>query len=205
MTATKKKTYILRVAVPSPLRHTFDYLPPENINLKNIKPGMRVLVPFGKREIVGVILEIANHSEYELTKLRLVTAILDSEPLLPKSILDLINWTSNYYHHPIGDVINNVLPNLLRKKPGKKSIDDYRYDIEFQKKNIQNTIELNEDQKKSIVTIKNYLGVFKTFLLDGVTGSGKTEVYLRVIAEVISKKKQVLVLVPKIKLFFFGK
>ena len=200
MTATKKKTYILRVAVPSPLRHTFDYLPPENINLKNIKPGMRVLVPFGKREIVGVILEIANHSEYELTKLRLVTAILDSEPLLPKSILDLINWTSNYYHHPIGDVINNVLPNLLRKKPGKKSIDDYRYDIEFQKKNIQNTIKLNEDQKKSIATIKNHLGEFKTFLLDGVTGSGKTEVYLRVIAEVIAQKKQALVLVPEINL-----
>ena len=200
MTNTKNKIYILRVAVPSPLRHTFDYLPPENVSPKNIKPGMRVLVPFGRREVVGVILEVANHSEYESTKLRLVSAILDSESLLPKSILDLITWTSNYYHHPIGDVINNVLPNLLRKKPGKKSIEDYRYDAKNPQKKIKNTIQLNEDQKKAITIIKNHLNEFKAFLLDGVTGSGKTEVYLRVIVEIIAQKKQALILVPEINL-----
>jgi len=197
-----KKPLILRVAVPSPLRRAFDYLLPKDYNHTNIMPGVRVLVPFGKQEIIGVVLEIATESKFEPAKLKAVLAVLDNEPLFPKSILDLIKWTSKYYHHPIGDVVNNALPNLLRETTRKKKIGDednkYKSNQESQVK--PKTIRLNEHQKQAIAAIKNHLNEFKTFLLDGITGSGKTEVYLRVIAEVIAAHKQALVLVPEINL-----
>ncbi|CAL7961633.1 primosome factor N' [Gammaproteobacteria bacterium] len=202
MLDTTKKPLILRVAVPSPLRRTFDYLLPKDYNPTNIMPGVRVLVCFGKQEIIGIVLEIATESKFEPAKLKAVITVLDDEPLLPKSILDLINWVSKYYHHPIGDVVNNALPNLLRETTRKKKIEDgdnkYKSSKESQAK--PKTIQLNEHQKQAIATIKNHLNEFKTFLLDGVTGSGKTEVYLRVIAEVIAAHKQALVLVPEINL-----
>lgn len=195
-----KKPLILRVAVPSPLRFTLDYLLPKKHKSATIKPGTRVLVPFGKQEIIGVILEITTESNLELTKLKSVLAILDDKPLLPKSILDLIAWTSNYYHHPVGDVINNALPSLLREKTNKKK---YVYDQQESKKALSTrtqVIQLNAQQKQAIATITKHLNKFQSFLLDGVTGSGKTEVYLRVIAEIIAANKQAIVLVPEINL-----
>lgn len=202
-----KKHLILRVAVPSPLRYAFDYLLPKDYTLANIKPGVRVLVPFGKQEIIGVVLEIATESKFEPTKLKAALAVLDDEPLLPRSIIDLINWTSKYYHHPIGDVVNNALPTLLREKTRKKKLADEAdsQTVKLKKELKESlakpkTIQLNEHQKQAIATIKNHLNEFKTFLLDGVTGSGKTEVYLRVIEEIIAAHKQALVLVPEINL-----
>ncbi|EKE01071.1 MAG: hypothetical protein ACD_21C00226G0004 [uncultured bacterium] len=193
-----KKHSILRVAVPSPLRRAFDYLLPRGYNSENIKPGMRVLVPFGRQEIIGVVLEVATESRLELAKLKSVLAVLDDEPLLPKSILDLIVWTSNYYHHPVGDVVNNALPSLVREKTCLKK---YKYDGRKKEPLIKpKPLQLNEAQKQAIAAIKEHVNEFKTFLLDGVTGSGKTEVYLRVIAEVIAAGKQALVLVPEINL-----
>lgn len=202
-----KKHLILRVAVPSPLRYMFDYLPPKDCVLTKIEPGMRVLVPFGRQEIIGIIIEISTKSSYDLNKLKLAIAILDDKPILPESIIKLIIWTSNYYHHPIGDVISNALPSLLREKDRKKKLDDEKNESKkeplvksVQPKIIQQIIQLNEYQKQAIDTIKNHLNKFQAFLLDGVTGSGKTEVYLRVIAEVIAADKQALVLVPEINL-----
>lgn len=197
----KKELVILRVAVPSPLRHIFDYLLPENCDPKAVASGVRVLVPFGAREIIGVVLEVANHSEFATTKLKPALAILDSQPLLPKTIIALINWTSNYYHHPIGDVVSNALPTLLRETSRKKKNEDYVLALETSPKQAGNVpMLLNEDQKLAINKIQNHLAEFKTFLLNGVTGSGKTEVYLRVIEEVIASGKQALVLVPEINL-----
>lgn len=196
------KHCILRVAVPSPLRRTFDYLLPENHNAQNIKHGIRVLVPFGRQEIIGVVLDITNESKLEFAKLKPVLAILDNEPLLPQSILELIIWVSNYYHHPIGDVINNALPSLLRDKLRKKKLENKKKKCEQRKENIAQAkvLQLNIHQKQAINAIKKHSNEFKTFLLDGVTGSGKTEVYLRVIKEIVATKKQSLVLVPEINL-----
>ena len=154
MLNTTKKPLVLRVAVPSPLRRTFDYLLPKNYT--NIIPGVRVLVPFGKQKLIGIILEITDKSEF---KLKEVLAVLDNKPLLPKSIIDLIIWTSKYYHHPIGDVVSNALPNLLRETTRKKKIEDEN------SKNIEPqvnpaTIQLNKYQKQAITTIKHLLNEF---------------------------------------------
>lgn len=205
MPSTQTGRLILQVAIPSPLRRTFDYLLPINNESGAISPGIRVLVPFGRQEIIGLVLQITNTSKIDINKLKPIIAILDQKPLLPKSILDLIQWTSKYYHHPIGDVVSNALPVLLRDKDRKKKLLDEVLVCKHHKNKLNNElcadkIDLNKYQSNAIDEISNNLAAFKTFLLNGVTGSGKTEVYLRTIKEVIAKNKQALVLVPEINL-----
>lgn len=215
MTPELTSKIILQVAVPSPLRYLFDYLPPIGADRKDLKPGMRVLVPFGAKELIGVILAVTSDSQLATDQLKSILAVLDHEPVLSRTMLELINWTSNYYHHPIGHLINNLLPKLLREKKRKKierierageecaAAKESLSDVTVTGDRPRNThphLTLNPHQKLAITTIQKYLYEFKTFLLDGVTGSGKTEVYLQLIAEVIAAQKQALVLIPEINL-----
>ncbi len=203
---------ILKIAVFSPLRQCFDYLPPDDFACDKIKPGMRALVPFGSRELVGLVIEITSSTKINTVKLKKVKAILDNEPLLPKSIFELIKWTADYYHHPLGDTISNAIPAILRKKPKKTCNKKNEYNQILTKNNIKTSkilakssslsptkLVLNKDQKLAISEIVNNEG-FQTFLLYGVTGSGKTEVYLNAIEKIIAEEKQALVLVPEINL-----
>ena len=195
----KKKPLVLRVAVPLPLRFTLDYLFPKKYQA-TIQPGTRILVPLHKQQVVGVVLAITTESKLKLTKLKPALAVLDDTPLLPQTILDLLVWTSNYYHHPIGEVVSHALPSLLRNNPDKKE-DNYNYRESIKTaSNKAPMIQLNTDQNQAIITIKKSLDKFQPFLLDGVTGSGKTEIYLHVIADIIAANKQALVLVPEINL-----
>jgi len=201
MPSTQTGRLIFQVAIPSPLRRTFDYLLPINSESNVINPGVRVLVPFGSQEIIGLVLQITNISKIDTNKLKPIIAILDQNPILPKSIIDLIQWTSKYYHHPIGDTVSNALPVLLRDKNRRKKLSDEVLVSGRQYRGEKlHKIDLNQYQSNAINTISNNLAAFKTFLLNGVTGSGKTEVYLRTIQEVITKNKQALVLVPEINL-----
>lgn len=205
MLSTQTGRIILQVAIPSPLRHAFDYLLPINSELDTISPGVRVLVSFGRQEIIGLVLQVTSTSSLDINKLKPVIAILDQNPILPKSILDLIQWTSKYYHHPIGDVVSNALPVLLRDKDRKRKLLDEIVICKNKRSKLQDSscadkIDLNQYQSSAIETISSNLDTFKTFLLNGVTGSGKTEVYLRTIKEVIARNKQALVLVPEINL-----
>lgn len=210
-------TPIIQVAIPSPLRTVFNYLLPKKYDLEKISSGIRVLVPFGKREVVGVILSIGSESSYDFDKLKEVIDLLDDKQVLPNSILSLIDWTSDYYNHPIGDVVSNALPSLLRKKPKRKTLEDYTIGLfstyKLSEPNNQDKIlrsvcpkiigekiKPNEEQQNAIDEISKGLNKFTPFLLDGVTGSGKTEVYLQVIAKVLEKKKQALILIPEISL-----
>ena len=104
---------ILRLAIPSPLRNEFDYLPPQ----KGSEPflGRRVLVPFGRRQQVGVVIGRAGRSDVPMDKLKRCTAVLDDSALLSSADLWLIRFTSDYYHHPIGEVVAAALPALLRQ------------------------------------------------------------------------------------------
>ena len=83
---------IFRIAIPVPLRQLFDYLPPieplEPLAVK-LEPGMRVLVPFGRRTIVGIIIEIRDSTDHPVLKLKRIIACLDKEALFPKTILQL--------------------------------------------------------------------------------------------------------------------
>ncbi len=103
---------ILKVAVNVPLSREFDYLAPAEP--PEARPGCRVLVPFGRRRQVGLVLDRAEDSELPGQKLRRAMRTLDDEPLLSDEDLWLIRFTSDYYHHPVGEVVSAALPAALR-------------------------------------------------------------------------------------------
>ena len=105
---------ILQVAVPSPLHGSLDYLPPPHCKNESLHPGIRVLVPFGKRKAVGVLIQATGQSRIAAQRLRPVFSLLDQEPLLSKDLLELNAWASRYYHHPLGEVFATSLPTALR-------------------------------------------------------------------------------------------
>ncbi|MFW6349643.1 MAG: primosomal protein N', partial [Thiohalospira sp.] len=105
---------VLRVAVPSPVRRLFDYLPPAGEDPAWMAPGMRVRVPFGRRRVVGTIAALADTSDLPAAKLRRAEAVLDGRPLLTADTLALLHRAADYYHHPPGEVFAAALPGRLR-------------------------------------------------------------------------------------------
>ena len=89
---------IVRVAVPSPLRRLFDYKVKDSCAFvpNSLVAGMRVSVPFGRRQIIGIIIEITNHSDVAPEKLKDVTDFVDDQPILSGRLLKLFKWASSY-------------------------------------------------------------------------------------------------------------
>ena len=190
------KPTILHIALQSPFYHCFDYLAPANCAPATLQPGVRVKVPFGTKERIGVLLSVDHKTELAISKLKPALAVIDKEPLLPEKLLQLIHWTHDYYHHPIGDTIFTALPKLLREG---REVDDLVIPLPPINNDEATIPTPTTHQQKAIDAITTTSG-FQPFVLDGVTGSGKTEVYLRVIEQIIQQKKQALVLVPEIGL-----
>ena len=256
---------ILRLAIPSPLRAQFDYLPPADLTpqeLSRVKPGCRVRVPFGRREVTGYVLAIVEKTEVPANKIRAALQILDDFPLITTQMLEMCQWAANYYHHPIGEVVACAFPATLRLGKAHKPLGAPGWRLTTQGKGLpegalarspkqalalaalQNTAQidtvtltgegisatvmrsllsknlveqctlkpptrkvkshsgltLNSEQSMAVGAIQATLGGFACHLLEGVTGSGKTEVYLQLIARVLEQNLQVLVLIPEIGL-----
>ena len=83
---------ILRLALPSPLRRLFDYLAPQGVPHAALQPGVRLRVPFGRREVVGVLVEVAQHSEVPADKLKPALQLLDRTPPLPAPLPERDEW-----------------------------------------------------------------------------------------------------------------
>ena len=112
----------LRVAIATPLPKLFDYLP----GAEDPRPGQRVLVPFGRRKVVGLVHSLAQKTDVPKDKLKTIESILDPEPLLDLEIMALCPWASDYYHYPLGDVLLSTLPKLLREgKPAQTPAENY--------------------------------------------------------------------------------
>ena len=189
---------ILQVALDTPLRRVFDYLPPSQGG-GPLLPGVRVKVPFGRRQLVGILVGLAEESQVAAAKLKPALEILDAAPVFDAVTLDLLRWASDYYHHPIGEVFAAALPVSLRTGQAAiaaETADPAPAAIVTNPSDVQ----LTEAQTAVVLAISETLGQFVPHLLFGVTGSGKTEVYLRVIAEVLKRGGQALVLVPEIAL-----
>ncbi len=105
--------FFVQVAVPSPLRRTFDYLPLVEHPLP--KPGCRVTVSFGRQELTGLVTGLSTETDVPAEKLRPLVAILDEEPLLDEHLLALYRWASNYYLFPLGMALQTALPKQLRE------------------------------------------------------------------------------------------
>ncbi len=189
---------VLKVAVNTPLRKHFDYLAPDDCS-QHIELGVRVRVSFGKRELIGLVLGEQTKSEVELGALKTVLEVIDKEALLDDSILALCTWAASYYHYPIGQVIHQALPAHARR--GRKLADaELHTAIEAEVRSVSGKLSLNPEQQEALQQIGSANKCYHCFLLEGVTGSGKTEVYLQAIAEKLNSGFQVLVLVPEISL-----
>jgi primosomal protein N' (replication factor Y) len=252
---------IIRVALPIPKRQLFDYLYHGN----NLTAGVRVSVSFGPRKLIGVVWETSDKSEWDISKLKSIEAVLDDKPIFNLMLLKLCGWLAQYYKHPIGDVVQTAMPVALRKgessqakpieywtlsdtglstdlsslsgAPKQRSLLEALQDQDLVKsktrsafgtnavkalteKGLIESIEktpstestwqqdlviqdkpiANVEQAIAISCIEANLDQYGCFLLDGITGSGKTEVYLQAIEPVLKQGRQVLILVPEIGL-----
>ena len=272
---------VLRVALPVPLPRLFDYLPPPGVEAASVEAGRRILVPFGNRELCGMVVGhgIAGIGAEAGIQIKPALALPDPAPLLQGELLASLRWLAGYLHAPLGEVLATALPAVLRRgeplpetthygwrlseagrtalpamRAGKPKtlamlLDDLRdedgLDAEspgwrtpmralrerglverltldrktklgsespFLRKgdsdpNFARTrgegnaraFPLNDEQRNAADAIRAGSG-FAPFLLDGVTGSGKTEVYLDAIADCLARGRQALVLVPEIGL-----
>ncbi len=250
---------IIKVALPVPLPQLFDYLQAEDGSLTPV--GSRVLVPFGRRKLVGMVIGHAMESTLPVNRLMRVIRPLDqSEPLLDPALLKLLEWCWKYYKHAPGEVVLSALPPALRKAQGKLPVPPVHYSLtqagrerlehpagrqktQFRmletlragtsaaealsgigsqwRKTLARIVEqgwveqslattappdfspgpqLMEGQEKAVTHISRDLQRFHCHLLDGITGSGKTEVYIRLMEKLLARDRQVLVLVPEIGL-----
>ncbi len=103
-----------QIAIPSPLRRLFDYLPPRDHTHK-LLPGVRVKVPFGQRSVVGIIVSHSQTSDFETARIKHIDAVIDDSPLFPDVLFKLLKWAAQYYQHPLGEVLVSALPTLLRQ------------------------------------------------------------------------------------------
>ena len=272
---------VLRVALPVPLPRLFDYLPPPGVEAASVEAGRRILVPFGNRELCGMVVGhgIAGIGVEAGIQIKPALALPDPAPLLQGELLASLRWLAGYLHAPLGEVLATALPAVLRRgeplpetthygwrlseagrtalpamRAGKPKtlamlLDDLRdedgLDAEspgwrtpmralrerglverltldrktklgsespFLRKgdsdpNFARTrgegnaraFPLNDEQRNAADAIRAGSG-FAPFLLDGVTGSGKTEVYLDAIGDCLARGRQALVLVPEIGL-----
>ncbi len=104
---------ILQIALDTPLRRVFDYLPPAGGG--TLQPGVRVRVPFGRRRLIGVLVAVAATSEVPAAKLKAADEVLDDEPVFDSHTFELLRWAADYYHHPIGEVFAAAMPVAARQ------------------------------------------------------------------------------------------
>jgi primosomal protein N' (replication factor Y) len=183
---------IVRVALDVPLPRLFDYRA-DDVSGDDI--GHRVMVPFGSGSKIGLVVDIATSTEQPLEKLKPVEAILRDMPRLPADWLTLCEFCSRYYQHPLGQVIAFALPPMLRRGKLPRSLKARPAEAANQRP-LPTLLPEQQVAVEAITAARN----FETFLLHGVTGSGKTEVYLRAIETVLAAGRQALMLVPEIAL-----
>jgi primosomal protein N' (replication factor Y) len=194
---------ILQVAINSPLRRVFDYSAPKNYQTQDLKIGLRVRVPFGTKSVIGIIVAITDKTDVPIQKLKAVTEILDTISVLPPQLYKLVCWAAEYYQYPLGEVLAQAIPTLLRQAKEQNTLKT------LEKKKLKPPQEhgliipgpiLNQAQECAVKNVSENINQFKTFLLYGVTGSGKTEVYLQILKSILARSQQALILVPEIGL-----
>lgn len=187
------------VAIPIPLHKTFAYIVPDGMRLT---PGFRVLVTFRRRKTIGICMELLSGPPQGLVEedLKEIEEVLDDRPIISSPLLELVRWVSSYYCAPIGEVCRASLPSRLVRLGASKTT---RPGIPLEAEPMPGEdVELNLDQRCALDSILTAAKEHqhRVFLLHGITGSGKTEVYLRLFEELALQGRQGLLLVPEIGL-----
>lgn len=206
MSAPVQPPLVLKVALGYPLP-LFDYLPPSNIKLTDIEIGMRVCVPFGKKQTMGIVVD-KGLSDFAVEQLKHVSNLPDNFPLFSHEMIAWLKHAAAYYHCALGEVLFTGLPVLLKKnlslhallapKKRKTAKIDLLPPPDISNPIPEQNLVLTDEQHLAIQEITSHLSQFTCYLLKGITGSGKTEVYLQAIERCLPK--QVLILIPEIAL-----
>ncbi|MDR2677900.1 MAG: primosomal protein N' [Zoogloeaceae bacterium] len=190
---------ILRIALDIPLQHLFDYRPPENAALPPT-PGLRVRVPFGRGEKIGIVVAVDDRSDLPPEQLKAALEFLEDAPL-PADLLRLCAFASTYYQAPLGELLLRALPPALQKP---RATQRRASKIVRASSRADSAPPLTDEQATAVATVLGASatggGGYAPFLLFGVTGSGKTEVYLCLIAAMLAAGRQCLLLTPEINL-----
>jgi primosomal protein N' (replication factor Y) (superfamily II helicase) len=185
-----------KVAVEAPMPEPLTYQIPDSlIGDSSIQRGVSVKIPLGKRQCTGVLLNATTYEPGEF-KIKCITSVDDSRPKLPESFLLWAEWLARYYVHPIGLVIESAYPPMKR---GENARQKSRKGPVIKQQDQIDAPNLTPEQDTVVRDIMAAKG-FATHLLHGVTGSGKTEVYIRLLEDLIARGQKALVLVPEIAL-----
>jgi primosomal protein N' (replication factor Y) len=190
-------TACAEVVVFLPIAKSFHYqIPPQPSS--PVAVGKRVVVPFGRRHVVGMVVGISH--EAPVKDLKPILDVLDLDPIVDGELLELTRWLGNTYGSGWGEAIATALPGPLRR--GKGLVVRSRTKEEEIPWVPTPVPSLNEEQRKVLEAMAPFLSPprHRVFLLHGVTGSGKTEVYLKAIEQVLACGRSCLVLVPEISL-----
>jgi primosomal protein N' (replication factor Y) len=183
------------VAVCLPLSRTFVYRTEEPIEI-----GSRVVVSFRKREVEGFVVHVRQDKPDR--EVHPIVSVIDQAPLMRSEIFELCRWISEYYVSPLGEVLKGALPpGILPKHVGAVCDRPFLKGSANSSKTGGDTppLQLTIDQSRALDVIRNANG-FSVVLLHGVTGSGKTEVYMRAAEHFLAAGKSSLILVPEIGL-----
>ncbi|MCL2484705.1 MAG: primosomal protein N' [Endomicrobia bacterium] len=194
---------VLEVAVPVPLNKIFSYLPPENSGAEDIV-GKRVKVQFGQRALTAYALSVTESND-ESFKLKSINDVIDSQPVINQESLILAKYISENYVCSFGEALSAVIPPSMKqpKRQNKKlRITNYELQNENKLPVHNERLILNARQQYAVNSINQSIenNIPKTFLIHGVTASGKTEVYLNCIEKAISLNKSAIFLIPEISL-----
>lgn len=181
------------VAVCLPLSRTFVYKLERPVAV-----GCRVLVEFRRREVEGFIVGLRSDAPKDV-EVHGVKNFVDSAPLLRPEIFDLCKWISQYYVSPIGEVLKSALPPGINEKHIARGLKPTTTRLERREGIHVERLPLTADQSRALDSVCNARG-FYPMLLHGVTGSGKTEIYMRAAEHFLERGKTSLILVPEIGL-----
>ncbi len=209
LTPMSSSTRYCRVALDVPLAGPFDYA-----TVQQLQPGQRVIVPFGRRRLIGVVVQVDIEPTLAPEQIRPIERALTDLDAVPQKWLALAEFAANYYQRPVGEVMLPAMPvplrrvgsyegeragqhgpieRLKRRQAKRQSQADDLVQAQAQ------TLTLNPQQQAAAQQIMDARG-FEAFLLFGVTGSGKTQVYLTAAQSVLARGGRVLLLVPEINL-----
>ena len=190
------------IVINRPIEGPFTYSIPESLK-QDIEMGSVVEVSFGNKVVIGYVVGFSDKCSIE--RLKPISSIIDKSLTLSSEMLELTKWISKYYYSSWGEAISAAIPSVLKKKAGtkrhKKEKNNKEEDFEFMDGSEKHLMP-NPEQQEALNLIISSIDdkKHKVFLLHGVTGSGKTEVYLQSIARAMELGLASIVLVPEISL-----
>src|SRR5437879_3229326 len=187
---------LVRVAVPIPLARE-DALVYEIPEEETPEVGLRVLVPVGPRRVWGTVLGV--ESKPPDFRVRKISGIPEPRVVVTPELLDLCRWVSDYYAANLSDVLQAAVPSPggLTRRAARSAPEE---EVAWLAVAPPLREALNEEQRAALTALEEAIRAraFAAFLLFGVTGSGKTAVYLHAAAEALRDSGQTLILVPEI-------